>query len=110
MDEADKVASLERGVTLADAVEGTEFPAALVAITLNVYEVPLVKPFTVHEVVVVVQVNPPGDDVTVYPVIALPPLEPGAVQPTTDEVLATIPETPVGAPGTSNAKRVTLIV
>jgi hypothetical protein len=38
----------------------------------------------VHDVaVVVVQVNDPGDDVTVYPVIALPPLD-GAVHDTTD--------------------------
>jgi hypothetical protein len=41
-----------------------------------------------------------GDEVTVYPVIALPPLDPGAVQLTTDEALATVPETFVGAPGT----------
>ena len=47
-----------------------------------------------------VQVNPPGDEVTVYPVIALPPFDPGAVQLTTDDALATVPETPVGAPGT----------
>jgi hypothetical protein len=41
-----------------------------------------------------------GDEVTVYPVIALPPLDPGADQLTTDEAFATVPETPVGAPGT----------
>ena len=51
-------------------------------------------------VVVVEQVNPPGVEVTVYPVMALPPLDPGAVQLTTEEALATVPETPVGAPGT----------
>jgi hypothetical protein len=54
----------------------------------------------VQEVVAVVQVNPPGEEVTAYPVIALPPLDPGAVQLTTDEALATVPETFVGAPGT----------
>ena len=32
--------------------------------------------------------------------IALPPLDPGAVQLTTDKALETVPETPVGAPGT----------
>ena len=32
--------------------------------------------------------------------IALPPLDPGALQLTTDDALATVPETPVGAPGT----------
>jgi hypothetical protein len=41
-----------------------------------------------------------GDEVTVYPVISLPPLDPGADQLTTEEALATVPETPVGAPGT----------
>ena len=55
-----------------------------------------------QEVVAVVQVNPPGEEVTVYPVIALPPLDPGADQLTTEEALATVPETPVGAPGSSN--------
>lgn len=59
----------------------------------------MVRPLTVQEVVAVVQTNPPGDEVTVYPVIELPPLDPGAVQLTTDDALATVPETPVGAPG-----------
>ena len=54
---------------------------------------------TVQEVVALVQVNAPGDEVTVYPVIALPPLDAGAVQLTTDDALATDPETPVGASG-----------
>ena len=46
---------------------------------------PSVNPLTLHEVDVVVQVNPPGDEVTVYPVMALPPLDPGALQLTTDD-------------------------
>ena len=61
---------------------------------------PFVKPVTLQEVVALVQVNPPGDEVTVYPVIALPPLDPGALQLTIDEALAIVPETLVGAPGT----------
>ena len=52
-----------------------------------------------QEVVVLVQVLPPGDEVAVYPVIALPPLDAGAVQLTTDDALATVPETLVGGPG-----------
>jgi len=40
-------------------------PAALVAVTENEYVVPEVRPVTVHEVVLVVQVFPPGDEVTV---------------------------------------------
>ena len=47
-----------------------------------------------------VQVNPPGDEVAVYPVIALPPSDPGAVQLTCEEALPTAPLTLVGAPGT----------
>jgi hypothetical protein len=54
----------------------------------------------VQEVVAVEQVNPPGEKVTVYAVIALPPLDAGAVQLTTDDALPTVPETLVGAPGT----------
>ena len=52
-------------------------------------------------VVDVVQVRPPGEDVTVYPVIELPPVDAGADQDTTDCAFAlAVAETPVGAPGT----------
>lgn len=60
-----------------------------------------------QEVVAVEQVNPPGEEVTVYAVIALPPLDPGAVQLICEEALATVPETDVGAPG--RAPAVTLL-
>jgi len=40
-------------------------PFTFVAVTVNVYEVPFVRPVTVQLVVTVVQVNEPGDDVTV---------------------------------------------
>ncbi len=61
---------------------------------------PLVNPETVHEVPPVEQVAPPGDAVAVYPVMAEPPVEAGAVQDTTDWVLALdVAVTPVGAPG-----------
>jgi len=61
---------------------------------------PLVRPSTVHDTVVVVQDLPPGFDVTVYPLIAAPPVVVGAFHDTTDtpsalEVAATL----VGAPG-----------
>jgi hypothetical protein len=70
------------GVTAFDATEATELPAALVAITVNAYEVPLVNPVTILGEVVPVLVKPPGEDVTVYPVITLPPLEAGATKAT----------------------------
>jgi len=47
--------------------------------------VPFVRPVTVQLVVDVVQVNEPGDEVTVYVVIALPPLLLGAAQETVIE-------------------------
>ena len=72
------------GVTAALATDASEAPAALAAVTVNVYPVPLVKPPTVTLVpMIVVAVAPPGDAVTVYPVIAEPPLLTDAVQVTT---------------------------
>ena len=55
------------GVAAGDGVEEEEVPDTLVAVTLKVYEVPLVRPVMVHESVgsVPVQVKPPGVDVTV---------------------------------------------
>jgi hypothetical protein len=43
-------------------------------VTVNVYAVPLLNPLTVIGLDAPVPVNPPGLDVTVYPVIALPPV------------------------------------
>jgi hypothetical protein len=47
-----------------------------------------------------VSVPPAGLDVTVYPVIAVPPLETGAVKVTVAEALPAVATTEVGAPGT----------
>jgi len=62
----------------------------------------LVRPVTAHEVVAVVQVNEPGDDVTVYPVIVAPPLLAGAVHDTVAWAAPETPTTEVGAPGTAS--------
>ena len=52
-------------------------------------------------VVAVVQVNEPGVEVTVYPVIAAPPVLIGAIHDTTDWAFAApVALTAVGAPGT----------
>ena len=51
-------------------------------------------------VVAVVQVNEPGDDVTVYAVTALPPLLEGAFHETTTDESPNAPDTEVGTPGT----------
>ena len=60
----------------------------------------MVSPVTVQLVVAAEHVKPPGEEVAVYPVIAEPPLLTGAVQDTTDWVLALeVAVTLVGAPG-----------
>jgi len=51
-----------------------------VAVTVNVYGVPGVRPATVMGLLVPVAVMPPGAEVTVYCVIALPPFEVGTVK------------------------------
>ena len=61
---------------------------------------PFVRPVTVQLVVEVVHENEPGDDVTVYPVIAEPPVLDGADHETTTDESPKTPDTPVGTPGT----------
>jgi hypothetical protein len=46
-----------------------------------------------------VPVKPPGELVTVYPVMGDPPLEAGAVKLTVAEALPAVAVTPVGEPG-----------
>ena len=48
-----------------EAAEAGEVPIAVVAVTVKVYEVPLVRPVTMQLVVADVQVRPPGLEVTV---------------------------------------------
>ena len=77
-------------------------PATFEAVTVNEYEVPLMRPSTVQNVPrVAVQENPPGFEVTVYAVINEPPLLAGAVHDTIDEPFAAeVAVTAVGTPGT----------
>ena len=58
------------GITADDADDAALVPTLFVAVTVNVYDVPLVKPDTVQAAVIGlpvfdVQVKPPGDDVAV---------------------------------------------
>jgi len=55
------------GVIAAELPEAVEVPAALVAVTVNVYAVPLVKPVTMAVVADPTEapVSPPGVEVTV---------------------------------------------
>jgi hypothetical protein len=65
------------GVTLSDADDAVEVPLALVAVTVNVYAVPLVRPDTVIiPLLALVPVKPPGLEVAVNTVNAFPPLSP----------------------------------
>jgi hypothetical protein len=53
------------GVTAVDGVDAGPVPAALVAVTMNVYGVPSVSPVTAHGLAEHVVVAPPGYSVTV---------------------------------------------
>ena len=88
-----------RGVTALDAADGAPVPAALVAVTVNVYVVPLVRPVKVTGEAPPVAVTPPGLAVTVYPVIALPPVKAGGVNATVACAFAALAVPMVGAPG-----------
>ena len=59
---------------------GTLVPPILVAVTVKVYAVPGKSPVIVIELPLPVAVIPPGLAVTVYPVIAEPPLSDGGVK------------------------------
>jgi hypothetical protein len=91
------------GVTEFDAAEAIELPTAFVATITKVYGVPFVNPVTLMGEVAPVAVMPPGLDVTVYPVITLPPSFVGAVNATLAERSPAVATTPVGAPGTVDA-------
>ena len=74
------------------------------ALTVKVYDVPFVNPVIECErdvLPALVSVPPAGMDVTVYPVIADPPFEAGAVNETLAEAFEAEAVTPVGAPGTT---------
>ncbi len=53
------------GVTEFEAAEAAPVPTPLVAVTVKVYAVPLVRPLTVIGLVVPVPVKPPGELVAV---------------------------------------------
>jgi hypothetical protein len=76
------------GVTGSDAEDAADVPPPFVAVALNVYDVPFVKPVTVQlpDEPVTVHVNEPGVDVTRYDA-GVPPL-PAATVTTADETPA----------------------
>ena len=91
---------LMQGVTDEEVKEETELPTAFVATTVKVYVVPLVNPVTIMGEVAPVAVIPPGLEVTVYPVIGLPPVLLGATNATLAEASPTVATILVGEPGT----------
>ena len=94
--EVDGVFGFKSGVTEFEAAEASEVPSAFVAVAVNVYAVPFVKPVTSHDVAGTVTVHDfeSGELVTVY-VTGVPPV----VGATTVTVAAPVPATAVGAPG-----------
>ena len=90
-------------VTDEETEEAELLPAVFAATTLKVYAVPFVSPVTTIGLDEPVPVNPLGEDVTVYPVIAAPPFETGAVNETVANVAPDVALTPVGAPGVVGA-------
>jgi hypothetical protein len=90
----------DTGVTVADAVDADDVPPEFVAVAVNVYEVPLLRPVTVHDPLapVTVHVAPPGEAVTVYE-SGVPP----KVGATTVTVACPSPATTVGCPGVPGA-------
>ena len=61
---------------------------------------PLARPVTVQDSPVVEHVAPPGPAVTVYPVIADPPLEFGAAHERATKEFPDVPTRVAGLPGT----------
>jgi len=96
------------GVTEFDAVDPALVPTTLVAVTLNVYAVPLVSPVTDRVVAGGFPFTPatvravcavvPTNGVIVYRVMTLPPLD-GAVQFTVADALPAAAVTAAGTPG-----------
>ncbi len=74
-------------------------PKELLAVTVNVYVVPFVRPVTVIGEEPPVAVNPPTFDATVYVVIAEPPFETGGVNVIVASPFEATALTPVGVPG-----------
>ena len=90
------------GVTAFDKLDDAPVPKLLIAVTINVYAVPLVSPAKVAVWVEppVVTVWPPGLAVILYPVIDEPPVDAGALQLTEASALPAVAVTLMGAPGT----------
>ncbi len=90
---------MNAGVTPAEA-DAALVPTALVAVTEQVYAVPLARPVTVSGEAGPDAENPPGLQVAVYEVMGDPPSLAGAVNATVACALPGVAVPIVGAPGT----------
>jgi hypothetical protein len=96
---ADGAPGVPAGTTGADAADAGPVPTAFFAATVNVYVNPLERPVIDAEVAPPVLTVVPAEDVTVYPVIGLPPLDAGAAHVTTAVPSPAVAATETGAPG-----------
>ena len=87
------------GVTAFEGLEAGLSPIAFVATTVKVYCCPFVSPVTVSGPAAPDATLPPGEDVTLYSVIGVPPFEDGAVKEIVAWPFPAVAATPVGAPG-----------
>lgn len=88
------------GVTPALALDAFPLTPPILAVTVKVYEVPLLNPVTVNGEELPLAVKFPGDDVAVYETVPPLPVYAGAVKETTACALPAVAETDVGTPGT----------
>jgi len=89
------------GVTLFEGADASPVPTEFVAVTVKVYAVPLESPPTMMGDAAPLTLMPPGEDVTVYEVIAEPPVEAGGVNATVACALPAVAVPIVGGPGTA---------
>jgi hypothetical protein len=68
------------GVMLLDATDAAPLPKAFMAVTVNAYAIPLVRPGTMIGLAPPMAVIFPGAEVTMYTMIGSPPLAAGGVK------------------------------
>src|SRR6185295_3415861 len=89
------------------ALDAGLVPRLLVAVTVQLYSVPLVRPVTVIGLAVpFTACVEAAEHAAVYPVMSLPPLLAGAVNATTADALAAVTDVRVGASGAPFASEV----
>jgi hypothetical protein len=88
------------GVTADEAEDAVESPTVFLAITVKLTGIPFVRPVNVAVRTFPSVTAEPTDGVTIYPVMAEPPLEEGADHVTTAEVFPGAALTFMGTPGT----------